>query len=76
MDMSVRNTLAQFIEARGITPYRFWKDTGVSQPTAYRLCRNQKDIPTGDVMDAICRAYNLQPGDFLEYVPDPDKHLF
>lgn len=70
--MPVRNKIKDLIENRGITPYRFWKDTGLSQPTAYRLCKNSADVPTGDVLDAICKTYNLQPGDLLEYIPDEE----
>lgn len=70
--MPVRNKIKELIESRGITPYRFWKDTGLSQPTAYRLCRNTQDVPTGDVLEAICKAYDLQPGDLLVYIPDKE----
>jgi len=66
----MRNKIKELVENRGITPYRFWKDTGLSQPTAYRLCRDMQAVPTGEVLEAICKAYNVQPGDLLEYIPD------
>ena len=68
--MTVRNRIKELVDAQGKSRYRFWKDIGVSQNTAYGLYDDPAQIPTGDVMDKICRAYGIQPGDFLIYIPD------
>ena len=68
--MAVKNLIMQLLEQHDITRYRFWKDTGLSRATAYRLCDDPSYIPTGDVIEKICRAYGCQPGDFIIYEAD------
>lgn len=68
--MAIRNRIKELVDAKGKSRYRFWKDVGVSQNTAYALYDDPTQIPTGEVMDKICRAYGIQPGDFLIFTPD------
>lgn len=68
--MTVRNRLKAFIEEKGITVYKFRKDTGVSQGTAYDLVNDPTRIPNADVLNRICEAYRVQPGEVLEWIPD------
>ena len=68
--MAMKNKIADLIERKDITKYRFWKDTGLSRPTAYKLANDRSYIPSGETLDAICCTYNVQPGDILEWVPD------
>ena len=68
--MGAKNLIKSLIDQQGITRYRFWQDTGLSRATAYRLCDDPGYIPTGDVIEKICRAYGWQPGDFIIYEPD------
>ncbi len=68
--MGAKNRIKPLLDQRNITRYRFWKDTGLSRATAYRLCDDPSYIPTGEVIEKICRAYNWQPGDFIIYEPD------
>ncbi|MEM9543127.1 MAG: helix-turn-helix transcriptional regulator [Cyanobacteria bacterium P01_E01_bin.42] len=63
--MPTRNTIKELLEEKGDTPYRFWKKTGLSQNTAYRLHDDPSYIPGGDVMAKIFEAYGWQPGDYL-----------
>lgn len=68
--MTVRNTIKTFIEQRGISVYKFRKDIGVAQSTAYDLVNNPDRIPNADVLNKICEAYRVQPGELLEWIPD------
>ena len=68
--MTVINTIREFVESRGITVYRFGKETGIAQATAYRLYNNSDEIPRGDVLNAICKTYKIQPGEILRWIPD------
>jgi DNA-binding Xre family transcriptional regulator len=65
----VRNRLNEFIKERGITAYRFWKDTGLSRPTAYRVCSDPEYPLAGEVLDKICDTYQIQPGAILYWTP-------
>jgi DNA-binding Xre family transcriptional regulator len=71
--MSMRNKIGELVKSKGITPYRFWKDVGCSRDVAYRLAKDSGYIPRENVLEAICRAYGVQPGDLLEYVPGEVK---
>ena len=64
------NRIHEFIQNRGISRYRFWQDTQLGRDTAYRLCNDPTYIPTGGVLDKICSAYKIQPGEFLEWRDD------
>jgi putative transcriptional regulator len=45
------------------------KAAGISAPTMAKL-RQDKIIQT-DIINKICKALNCQPGDIMEYIPDP-----
>ena len=64
----MRNKIKQFLDSRGITPYKFRQDTGIAQRTAYDLYNNPEQIPSSTVLDKICDAYEVQPGELLEWV--------
>jgi DNA-binding Xre family transcriptional regulator len=72
--MAVQNTIKTFIQAKGISVYRFRKDVQVSQSTAYDLVNDPSRIPNGDVLNRICETYRIQPGEVLLWIPDsPDQ---
>lgn len=65
----LKNRIADFLEERGITPYRFWQDTGISRETAYRLANDPSSIPRENVLCAICTFYEVQPNEVIVWVP-------
>lgn len=68
----MKNRVKEFIQERGITAYRFWKETGLSRPTAYRVC-SDPDYPIGgDVLEKICDAYKVQPGEVIYWIPSDE----
>jgi DNA-binding Xre family transcriptional regulator len=67
--MPMKNRVGEFVKKRKITAYRFWKDTGLSRPTAYRVCSDPEYPLAGDVLEKICDAYRIQPGEILYWVP-------
>lgn len=69
----MRNTIASFVKARGLSVYRFRKETGIGASTAYDLVNDPTRIPNADVMDRICTAYQVQPGEFIEWVPPSER---
>lgn len=66
--MPVKNKLKDFLNQRGITPYRFQKEVGIAVRTAYDLYNNPEQIPSSVVLTKICDAYEIQPGEILEWV--------
>lgn len=66
--MPVINKIRTFLQSRDITAYRFQKDVGIAQRTAYDLYNNPDQLPSSTVLSKICDAYKIQPGEILEWV--------
>lgn len=68
--MPVKNKLKQVLEGRlkidSLTAYRFRKLSGVGQETALKI-NDPLWVPRPEVLELICKTFDLQPGDFLFY---------
>lgn len=66
--MTIRWNLAKLLAAKGMTPYRLAKLTGLSGPSCYDLA-NAKLPPVikTATLDKLCVALDCQPGDLLEH---------
>jgi DNA-binding Xre family transcriptional regulator len=72
--MGIVNAIKEFSEAQGCkNAYEFWKATGLSQATAYRLYADPKAFPSRETLEVICRTFDAQPGDLLRYFPDKEE---
>ena len=58
------------MKEKGLTTYRIRKDNIISQSALTAL--NHGKSVTIDTIDRLCKAWNCQPGDLLEYVPDEE----
>lgn len=65
--MPIKNKVRQFVEQRGISVYRFRKETGMAQRTAYDLYHKPEQLPSPDVLRKICDTYQVQPNEILEW---------
>ena len=54
-----------------MTQKRLAEITGIRPPTISQIFLGTIDRIPVDVLDRICRALDCQPGDLMEYVPDP-----
>lgn len=65
--MGILNTISAFSITQGCrNDYKFWKIMGCSR-IAYRLYNNPDAFPSKETQDAICKAFNAQPGDFIRW---------
>lgn len=71
----MKNKIREFLETRGITPYRFGKDVEISQTTAYALVNNPDQLPSSTVLSKICDTYKVQPNEVLEWMEGEHPHL-
>ena len=64
----MRLRLAELLAERDMSPYAFAKAVAphISQSTAYRLARGEWKSLSGDVMDVICDALDVEPGELFE----------
>lgn len=65
----MKNTVKEFLSARGLSVYRFIQDTGISPATGYKLAKKSSYLPSVRVLESICDAYKVQPGELLKWVP-------
>ncbi len=65
------NRIREIVDARDISRYRFWKQTGLDRATAYRLYNDPSYIPSEPVLEKICKAYGLRTEDLLKEESDP-----
>jgi len=61
--------LFELMKVKGLTTYRIRQDNIISQ-SALQSLREGKSV-TLDTISALCKALSCQPGDILEYVPEP-----
>lgn len=66
--MVLKNRVKEFTKNRGITVYRFIKDTGIAPNTGYKLARDADHLPSITVLETICDRYGVQPNEIVELV--------
>jgi DNA-binding Xre family transcriptional regulator len=66
----VRLRVAELLESRGETAYGLAQGAGLTLPRAYRLAREDGRFQRieAEALDALCRYFQVQPGQLLEYV--------
>ena len=72
--MPVNNRIKELVDSKGISVYRFQKDVGIAQRTAYDLYNNPSQLPSSNVISKICDAYRIPVGDVLVWIP-PEEIL-
>ena len=73
--MGLVNHVGEFVSLNGgedgkPTPYRVAKDAGISTNTIYRLVNKSEANLSPQVLGALCKALDCQPGDLLSYEPE------
>lgn len=53
-----------------LTLERLSAETGLAKSTLTGLTAHRARMVAFDTMDALCRFFEVQPGDLFEYVPD------
>jgi DNA-binding Xre family transcriptional regulator len=71
----VRWRVAELLKERGWTRYRLVQESGLASPVVYRIATPGRTLgrADGQTLDALCRAFDVQPGELLEHVPDKPK---
>ena len=69
--MIIFNDILQKLKKAGYSSTRIRKENILPQSTLQRL-REGKPITT-ETINVICSLLNCQPGDLLEYIPDPGE---
>lgn len=69
----IRFKVKVMLAMRDMTQKELAKRTGIRPPTISAICVGSvKHLPV-DAVDKICNVLDCQPGDIMEYVPEPDS---
>lgn len=63
--------LFALLAANGYTSYKIRQEKLIGQGTLTNLKKGTGGIDA-KTLDKLCRKFNCQPGDLMEYVPDTD----
>jgi DNA-binding Xre family transcriptional regulator len=68
----IRLRIHQILARRGLSAYALSQGAKVSYPTAYRMSRPGARFGRlhADTLDRLCTFLEVQPGAFIEWVPD------
>jgi DNA-binding Xre family transcriptional regulator len=64
--------LADILDEKGWTPYRLAKESGIPQPTVYRLLSDRTHTDSRisfRTLDVLCETLNCTVADILAHVP-------
>jgi DNA-binding Xre family transcriptional regulator len=64
--------LAELLEDKGWSAYRLAKESGIPQPTVYRLLSDREDTDARislRMLDKLCETLGCTVGELLEYHP-------
>ncbi|PSB05551.1 XRE family transcriptional regulator [Pleurocapsa sp. CCALA 161] len=68
--MMIKNDIKSLMDARGLSRYRLWKDTGFNRETAYRLYDDPDYIPSKTIMEKLWEIYRWQPAQYIICIPE------
>lgn len=71
--MPLVNRIKEFVDSRGITPYRFAQETGITSNTVYALYHNPNQRVGAAVLEKICATYKVQPNKILVWIEQPEE---
>jgi len=71
--MTIRVNLDFMLIKRGVKSSELSDAIGITLPNVSILKTNKARAIRFSTLDAICKELDCQPGDLLEYVPDPDE---
>jgi DNA-binding Xre family transcriptional regulator len=63
--------LFDLLQRQGMKKGELMEKTGLSWPTMAKLSKG--DVMTTEVLNRICAALDVQPGDIMEYAGDGDE---
>ena len=70
--MIVYDKLLKLLQEKGYTSYRIKKENIIGQATFTKLKRGEGGLDHRSI-DKLCEVLNCQPGDLMEYRPNPPK---
>ncbi|MGN1139330.1 MAG: helix-turn-helix domain-containing protein [Ruminococcus sp.] len=58
------------LKEQGYTTYQIRKEKIFSESTLQKF--RQKQMISAENLDTLCKVFNMQPGEIIEYIPDDE----
>ena len=59
--------IKEILAKKDLSVYWLQKETGISQPTIYKIANNQTKMITFDNLELLCKALDCTPNDIFGY---------
>jgi len=66
----IKVKVSELLKDRGLNATDLMRKANIAYATAYRLSKGQGTAISFDVLDALCKLFDAQVKDILEYIPD------
>ena len=70
----IYDKLLNLLQEQGYTSYRIKKENIIGQATLTKIKKGTGGLDHRSI-DNLCRVLGCQPGDLMEYVPDPAEEI-
>lgn len=63
------------MDQKGLTITQLYRETGISRTTLTPLVNNPESVRAirFSTLDSLCKVLNIQPSDFIEYIPNLEE---
>ena len=67
--------VAELLEEREWTAYRLVQESGLAPTVVYRIAKPRREVKRvdGKTLDALCGAFQVSPGELLQWVPEKKR---
>jgi putative transcriptional regulator len=69
----IKVKVPELMRKKGLNVTDLMRQANIAYPTAHRLSKGLGNAITFDVLESLCKLFEVQVKDILEYVPDPQK---
>jgi DNA-binding Xre family transcriptional regulator len=66
----IKVKVPELLKQRGLNATDLMRKANIAYATAYRLSKGQGTAISFDVLNALCKFFDVQVKDILEYIPD------
>jgi DNA-binding Xre family transcriptional regulator len=68
----IKVKVPELMRKKGLNVTGLMRQANIAYPTALRLSKGQGNAITFEVLSALCKLFNVQVKEILEYVPDDE----
>ena len=66
----IKIKIQELMKTKKMNVTELMRQSNIAYPTALRLSKGQANAITFDVLESLCKLFEVEVGDILEYIPD------